>query len=323
MNIGWIGFHVEGIPALHALLDRGVSVNAVISLSPAQAARRSGKADYRRLCRRFGVRLYEVDSINDFTSMDLLRRLDLDVVFVIGWTQILRREVLSLARIGMIGAHASLLPANRGRAPINWALIHGVATTGNTLFWLDPAVDAGDVIDQVEIPITPYDTCATLYRAVAAANRQMILKVLPELMAGRRPGRAQGPLINPLLPGRRPEDGVINWAQPNTDVYNFIRALTRPYPGAFTTSRHGRLTVWQAALIPGTARGNPGEVIGPVVSPLPQACGQLVACDRGAVLLLEVEAADGRVITGRELSDQHWCGQMFGVGTTESMTETV
>jgi methionyl-tRNA formyltransferase len=321
VRIGWIGFHVEGLPALRMLLERGVAVEAVISLRPDAAARRSGKADYRLLCRRFAVRLYEVDNINDITSIELLRRLNLDLVFVIGWTQILRPEVLRLARIGMIGAHASLLPADRGRAPINWALISGRAHTGNTLFWLTDGVDAGAIIDQMSIPISPYDTCASLYQQVAMTNRDMILRAIPSLLAGERPGRPQDDAEGALLPARRPEDGLVEWTHSSADVYNFVRAITRPYPGAFSYDGNERVTIWQCALLPGAigVRAQPGEVLGPVVSPNERACGQVVACGGGAVVLLEIQREDGTVVRGQALSDLCWTQRVLGQRIQETV----
>jgi methionyl-tRNA formyltransferase len=318
MRIGWIGAHLEGIPALRALLERGVPIEAVITLRPEAAARRSGAglAEYRALCQRFGVELHEVESINDGASIQLLHGLDLDLLFVIGWNQILRPEVLRLARLGVIGAHASLLPADRGRAPINWALIRGAARTGNTLFWLSAGVDSGDIIDQVTIPITPYDTCASLYRQVAIANRDMILRVLPALLAGQRPGRPQGEPTSAPLPGRRPEDGLVDWAHSNIAVYNFVRAISRPYPGAFTFNGLDRFTLWRCALLPPVlqprTRMLPGEVIGPIVSPDARACGQIVACGDGAIVLLEMEHQSGALIRGRALSELPWTGQVLG-----------
>jgi methionyl-tRNA formyltransferase len=317
MRIGWIGFHVEGLLALRALVERGVAIEAVVSLRPEIAASRSGNGsgEYRTLCKRLRLRLHEVDSINDVTSVELLRALDLDLVFVIGWTELLRPAVLTLARIGMIGAHASLLPHDRGRAPINWALIRGERQTGNTLFWLTAGVDAGDVIDQMAFPITPYDTCASLYRRIAETNRDMILRALPALLAGQRPGRPQGPPSGPPLPKRRPEDGCLDWTRSSDEVYDFVRALTRPYPGAFTGDGGERLTIWCCARLPGAAGvriARPGEVLGPVVSPTDQACGQLVACGRGAIVLLEIARDYDRVIRGRALSDLDWTGRVLG-----------
>src|SRR5439155_304057 len=115
--------------------------------------------------------------------------LDADIVFVIGWSQILHPPTLRLARSGMIGAHASLLPHNRGSAPINWALIRGERHAGNSLLWLAEDVDGGAVIDQTTFCITAYDTCASLYERVAASNRDMLLGLVPRLLAGERPGR--------------------------------------------------------------------------------------------------------------------------------------
>ena len=312
MRIGWIGFHAEGIPALRALVERRAPVEVVVSLEPEAAGRRSGAADYRTLCRGLGLPLYEVENINHDSSIELLRRSELDLLFVIGWTQILKPEVLRLARIGVIGAHASLLPADRGRAPINWALIKGAQMTGNTLLWLSDGVDAGDIIDQTPISISPYDTCASVYRKVAVANRDMILRALPRLLAGERPGRAQAIESGDLLPVRRPADGLIDWTRPSREVYNFVRALTRPYPGAFSYAGDERVIVWQCASLPTAAhvRARPGEILGPVVSPVRGACGQLVACGEGAVVLLEIERQDGTRVRGRSLSDLPWTGHL-------------
>jgi methionyl-tRNA formyltransferase len=313
MRIGWIGFHVEGVLALKAVLEQGHHIEAVITLKPDKAAKRSGVADYEPICQKFGLPLYEVDNINDEVSIDLLRKLSLDVVFVLGWTQIVRPQALKLARIGMVGAHASLLPHNRGRAPINWALIKGQEKTGNSLIWLAESVDSGNIIDQTVIPIGPYDTCASLYERVAESNREMILRVLPKLIAGEKPGRVQPNINEPLLPGRKPEDGLINWSLHNVEVYNFVRALTKPYPGAFSWLNGRRWTIWQSALLPGSdfAGSRPGQVVGPLLSPVDAACGQVVACGEGAVVLIELESEDGQILKGRQLSDQPWEGEVW------------
>jgi methionyl-tRNA formyltransferase len=314
MKIGWVGFHREGIPALRGVLERGYRVEAVLTLKPHLAARRSGSADYSDVCRELGVPLLEIANINDEEALALLGRLDLDLAFVIGWTQIVRAPALRLARLGMIGAHASLLPRNRGRAPINWALIRGEPRTGNSLIWLAEGVDQGDIIDQVAFPITPYDTCATLYERVAESNREMILRVLPRLQAGERPGRPQEHTVEPHLPGRRPEDGRIDWSRGAGEVYDFVRALTRPYPGTFGDLDGRRWLVWSCALLPGACSPGapPGRVLGPVYSPEEAACGQAVACGAGAVVLLELEGPDGEVLKGRRLSDQAWEGKVWG-----------
>ncbi len=313
MNIIWIGFHYEGLPAFRAVLENGVRIDAFITLVAEQAEKRSGSASYDDICSAFGVPVYRVRNINDPEAVDLLRSLKPDVAFVIGWTQIVRKAALSSARVGMIGAHASLLPHNRGRAPVNWALIRGEKETGNTLFWLSEGTDEGDVLYQTAFPITPYDTCDTLYRKVADSNREMILQAVQALASGDVPRRPQARNEEKTLPGRKPEDGLIDWTSTAEHVYNFIRALTRPYPGAFTFLDGERYLVWSAALFPlSNVIGTPGEVLGPVLSPEICACGQFVACGNGGIVLLELEDMRGNRFRGQELSNMQWKGKVFG-----------
>ncbi|HXF83166.1 MAG TPA: methionyl-tRNA formyltransferase [bacterium] len=313
-RFGWLGVHAEGVQALEGLIEVGAAPVAIITLRWDLARARSAAVDYRALARQFALPLYEIASINDESSVALLRQLSLDILFVIGWSQILHGAALRAPRIGAIGAHASLLPHNRGSAPVNWALIRGERVAGNSLMWLAEELDAGDLLDQTTFSITPYDTCATLYERVAVSNREMILRVLPRLLAGERPGRPQPPIREPALPRRRPADGLIDWRARGATIYDFVRALTRPYPGAFGWLDGERWIVWRAARLPDALRAtaSPGEVIGPMYSPEEAACGQVVACGGGdAIVLVEVESSDGRVLRGRRLSDQPWTGKRW------------
>lgn len=309
LRIGWIGFHFEGQSALAALLDEGVSVAAVITLDEPRLAARSGTVEYDDLCRRYNVPLFKVRHINDAESVELLRRLDLDVAFVIGWSQIIGPEALHAPRMGMIGAHAALLPHNRGSAPVNWAILRGETEGGNTLLWLSEKVDEGEIIDQTAFAITEYDTCATVYEKVAQSNRDMILRLLPKLMAGQRIARPQPHPDEPLLPRRRPNDGLIDWTRSSREVYDFIRALTRPYPGAFSWLDGAKYWIWDAAVLPGDPypTASPGQTLGAMIHPLPaHACGQVVACGAGAILILEAESSDGSLLKGRRLCEVDW-----------------
>jgi methionyl-tRNA formyltransferase len=315
VKFAWVGFHTEGLAALQALLDARAPIAAVLTLTPELAAKRSGGVDYAPLCAQFGVPLQHIAGINEPDAFQILQDVAPDVLFVIGWHQIVRPPVMRLARRGLIGAHASLLPHNRGSAPINWAILRGEREAGNTLMWLAEGVDEGDIIAQRAFPIAPYDTCATLYERVAATNREMLLEVLPQLLAGERPGRPQERGTEPVLARRRPADGRISWDCPAARVYDFIRALTRPYPGAFSALDGRQWWIWEAALPPDRGPvGAPGEVLGPVHSPAPSACGQVVACGSGAVILLEAEDAAGTRLRGQPLSEQQWTGKRWMSG---------
>jgi methionyl-tRNA formyltransferase len=315
MRFVWAGSHTEGIPALHALLDAGAPMALVITLDPVKSGRRAAAEEYRRLCERYGVSLEIVPNLNEAAALRALCSVAPDVVFVIGWPQRVRPETLRLARLGMIGAHGSLLPHNRGAAPINWALIHGDRFTGSTLLWLGETPEQSEIIDQVAFPITSYDTATSLYAKMAGATRTMLLRVLPRLLAGERPQRAGAgtPQQERPLPRRRAADGRIDWKKPGPSVYDFIRALSRPYPGAFSTLEGRRWMLRQAALPPPVLlpAGPPGTIVGPVVSPVPEACGQLVACGTGSIIVLELETESGEVLKGRALSEQPWQGKQW------------
>jgi methionyl-tRNA formyltransferase len=149
---------------------------------------------------------------------------------------------------------------------------------------------------------------------VAESNRDMLLRALPRLLAGDRLGVPQRHTNEPVLPRRRPSDGLVDWSGDSVTTYNFVRALTRPYPGAFSWLDKKRWTVWQAALLPGggpIAGTRPGEILGPVVCPDEAACGQVVSCGAGAIVLLELQADDGEVLRGRRLSEQPWKGRVW------------
>jgi methionyl-tRNA formyltransferase len=315
MRFAWVGFHAEGLAALDALLAAGAPIQAVLTLKPDLAAKRSGGVDYTALCAKYDVPLHHIAGVNEPDALAILQAIAPDVIFVIGWHQIVRQPVMGLPRLGLIGAHASYLPHNRGSAPINWAVIRGEQECGNTLMWLAEGVDEGDIIDQRAFPITPYDTCASLYAQVAVTNREMLLAVLPKLLAGERPGRPQVRGDEPVLRRRRPADGRIAWDAPARTVYDFIRALTRPYPGAFSSLNGTDWWIWDAALLPDLGHlGTPGEVLGPVKSPADAACGQQVACGSGSIVILEIENASGLRLNGRALAEQSWTGQQFASG---------
>ncbi len=332
LKIGWVGFHQEGIPALLGLKESGHRLEAVITLQDDALSRRSAAASYATVLEGWDVPLHAVQNINDASAVELLQGLDLDLLFVIGWSQILNSQTLSTARVGVIGAHASLLPHNRGSAPINWALIYGQTKTGNTLIWLTEDVDNGEIVDQMEFPVTPYDTCETLYDKVADSNHTMIQRLLPRLFAGEKPGRPQPATDQPLLPRRRPADGLMNWNQSAGDVYNFVRALTRPYPGAFSFLNGRRWIIQSCQLLPAmpetrqtetlpsplspsATHASPGQILGLAFSPVQEACGVVVQCDGAQIVILEIEDLDGTRLSGQALTEHaitnNWTGNVW------------
>ena len=247
LSIVFVGCVTEGYRSLEHLLLRGERVRCIFTLGDDLAAGTSGAVRFDDLAARHGVPLVKVRSINEAPHVDRIRAMAPDLVLVIGWTQLVKAPLLGIPRHGCIGFHASLLPRYRGRAPVNWAIIRGETMTGNTMILLEDGVDTGDIIAQREIPIGFEDTCATIYERVAASECDMLDEVLPLIRAGRMPRRRQDPALATVMPRRRPEDGLIDWNRTTLELYNWIRALTHPYPGAFTFLGDRRIFVWKAA----------------------------------------------------------------------------
>jgi methionyl-tRNA formyltransferase len=245
-RIVFVGCVEEGRRSLETLLDMRADVVGVFTLRPDLAAAVSGAVPWKDLASKYGIPLHYVRNINDADPVATMRALAPDLVFCVGWTQLLRHEILQLPRLGCVGFHASALPRYRGRAPVNWAIINGEKETGNTMMLLDEGVDTGDILAQRRFPIKDDDTCATIYEQVARSEDEMIREVLPRIREGRMPRAPQDHALASVMPRRRPADGVIDWSRTTRQLHDWVRALTHPYPGAFTVVAGARVFVWKA-----------------------------------------------------------------------------
>jgi len=165
-----------------------------------------------------------------------------DLFVVVGWYHLVPRVLREIAPA--VGMHASLLPDYSGGAPLVWAMINGERKTGITLFELADGVDDGPILAQVEEVITDEDTIATLYARIEERGLELLRYQLPKLAAGDFAKRPQDHSRRRVFPQRSPEDGRIDWTWPARRVYDFVRAQTKPYPGAYTLLRGSRITVW-------------------------------------------------------------------------------
>ncbi|MFO0752766.1 MAG: methionyl-tRNA formyltransferase [Thermodesulfovibrionales bacterium] len=263
------------------------SVEALFtSPAPSGAAPISGYQSFDCIAARHSLPLHKTWRLQSSASMRTLRDLQPDIVFCIGWSRLLGRELLTLPRLGVIGMHPTLLPEGRGRAPIPWALIKGLARSGVTLFYLDEGADTGDIIAQKEFPILFEDDAATVYERAARTMVGLARENLPLLAGGTAPRVKQDDSRASTWPRRTPGDGRIGWSDTALSAYNFIRGLARPYPGAFTFCRGAKLFLWKSLIRDRESRNEPG-----VILELNPAAGSFTAaCRRGA---LEIIAFDG------------------------------
>lgn len=306
INIVWVGCHEEGVQAFETILKMGHKVTKFITLNDESFSIRSaGSREYYTLCESYHVPVGLVSTIKNDEAYEMILAAKPDLMVVLGWSEILPERLLDIPTMGTVGAHAALLPHGRGSAPINWAIIKGEKHGGNSLMWLDKEVDKGNIIDQMGFDITPFDTCKTLYDKVAETNNVMLIRLIDRL-SNNLPTvmDKQNVTDEELLPRRRPKDGIMNWNQSSRRVYDFVRALTQPYPGAFSYLGGKKYKIWKAALLPmEEANHVSGKIIGPVISHVAEVCGYLVSCATGSVIITSIEDEDGNVYEGKSLID--------------------
>jgi methionyl-tRNA formyltransferase len=261
-RVVFVGGVHESVPALRALLHSDAEVVTVVTLPTAMQQPPSGRVDLGPLALSAGVPVLRCTDVNEPGVVAHLRGVDPDLVVVVGWTRLLGPDLLAVPPRGCVGFHASLLPRYRGRAPVNWAIIRGEPETGNTMMYLDVGTDTGDIVDQQRVPIAPDDTCAAVYDRVAQVGATMLRRHLPDLLRGTAPRRPQERGRHEVLVKRTPEMGVTDWSRPARSVHDWVRALTVPYPGAFTHRSGRRVMVWATDdPRPGAAGTRPGEVV--------------------------------------------------------------
>ena len=177
-----------------------------------------------------------------------------EFIFSFYYRHMLPVDLLALAPRGAYNMHGSLLPKYRGRVPTNWAVLNGETETGATLHEMAAKPDAGAIVGQTAVPILPDDTAAQVFDKVTVAAEQTLWRVLPALLAGEAPHLPNDLAAGSYYGGRKPEDGRIDWSKPAAQVYNLIRAVAPPYPGAFTDLDGTRFIVARARLAaPGSA----------------------------------------------------------------------
>jgi len=284
VRAAWVSFDVIGRDCLEASAQAGAEIVAVVTLPGPVDPNRAGQCSFAEVAGRHGARLIETADVNDPATIAALREERPELVFVVGWSQLVRGELLSLAPAGVFGMHPTLLPRHRGRAPIPWALLSGLARTGVTLFEiLDETADSGAIVGQVAVPIEPDETATTLYAKLSRAHVELIAEHVPRLIDGTAARLPQDPRRASAWPRRTPADGIIDWDTRAPYLYDWVRAQTRPYPGAFTYLGDEKLVVWSARAVEGSGPA------GTVVEERPE--GAVVACGEGALLLEEVEPA--------------------------------
>jgi len=286
MKLVFAGSPRFALPTLERLVREGYDIEAVVTQPDRPVGREQElqASPVKQTALKLGLPLFQPEKIKGESSREFFNDLQPEAVVVVGYGQILPPWLLELPRFGCINLHASLLPAYRGAAPIQWAVANGETKTGVTTMQMDPGLDTGPILLQWETAIGPEETAVELAERLSVAGADLMIETLRGLAEGRLTAHAQDNSLASRAPLLKKEDGRIDWNWPATQVFNRVRGLL-PWPGAYTGFRGKKLQVWRALpssqplsreLSPGELRMDSNEVY--------------AGCGRGTALrLLELQ----------------------------------
>ncbi|MFH1037402.1 MAG: bifunctional UDP-4-amino-4-deoxy-L-arabinose formyltransferase/UDP-glucuronic acid oxidase ArnA [PVC group bacterium] len=288
-----LAYHSIGCVGIEALLRHGFTIPAVFTHrdDPDENIWFRSVAE---LAAAQGLPVYAPDTINHPLWVERIRELAPDFIFSFYYRKMVSKKILEIPPRGALNLHGSLLPRYRGRCPINWVLVNGEKETGVTLHYMTPHPDDGDIVTRRAFPIGEDDTAVTLFDKAAEASKELLDEILPLLEKGTAGRTPQDHSRATYFGGRTPADGRIDWSKSAREIRNLVRAVTHPFPGAFTFAGDRKLFVWQAAASPNDRGVRPGGVIS--ADPLVIACGQdalavTLAQPGGSVLMTGRQAA--------------------------------
>jgi methionyl-tRNA formyltransferase len=254
-------YHNVGARCLRVLLARGVDVALVVTHED-NPLENIWFESVAAVAAEYGIETITPREPTGDILRDAVRRAQPEFIFSFYYRHMLPIDVLALAPRGAYNMHGSLLPKYRGRVPTNWAVLNGETETGATLHEMALKPDAGAIVGQTSVPILPDDTAQEVFDKVTVAAEQTLWRVLPALLAGEAPHLPNDLARGSYFGGRKPEDGRIDWSQPAQDVYNLVRAVAPPYPGAFTEVAGERFVIARARLAAPDALAKAGLTTG-------------------------------------------------------------
>ena len=240
-------YHDVGVNCLKALLNAGIQVDLVVTHED-DPNENVWFASVAKLCTEKNIPYItpSASELNDLTPK--LQALSPDYIFSFYYRHMIPAQILACAKIAALNMHGSLLPKYRGRAPVNWAILHGETETGATLHVMEVKPDAGDIVGQAKVSIGPDETATDVFGKVSEAAVAVINQVLPELLQGKVPRKPNELQKGSYFGGRKPADGQIHWNQSAQQVHNLVRAVAPPYPGAFTDWQGQQMVVARTRL---------------------------------------------------------------------------
>ena len=266
MKILFIGGTKRGYLTLKALIENGENVTGIISLLQDEHEIDRYEAKIKNLAEEFKIPCHETKWMKDKDYREIIsNEIFPDVAFVVGCRVLISEEIYTIPPLGTLAVHDSLLPEYRGFAPLNWAILNGEKESGVSLFYLNELMDGGDIVSQKKVRIEANDSAPLLYEKICDETVNAVLETCLLLKEDKTNSIPQNYYESGSFTcSRTPDDGLIDWNLTSNAIHNKVRALTYPYPGAFTYLNFQRLTIWESELInnPPFYKGRiPGRVV--------------------------------------------------------------
>lgn len=278
-------YHEIGYACTHELLALGAPIVALFTHRDNPAEEIWWKS-CEELARQRGIPVFVSDNLDEGWQVKI-GAMRPSILYSFFYRNLLPKELLRIAPLGSFNLHTSLLPKYRGRSPVNWMIINGEREAGVTLHHMVARADAGDIVAQRAIEIAEDDTALSLYRKLVPLGASMIREYHPLIAVGRAPRRVQDLETGSYFGRRRPEDGRIDWSWPARRIFNLVRGVTHPYPGAFCFISGRKLMVWEVRVLHDSGNfGESGRIIGI------EGDGVEVAAGEGTLLVLRAQLND-------------------------------
>jgi len=255
--------------------------------------------DIRKLIIANGGQFFEAKQLDSDKMVSFWEHTLIDLMLVVSWRYMIPASIYSRSRLGTYVFHDSLLPKYRGFSPAVWAVINGEEKTGITLFEIAEDVDAGDIIDQESVPIQLDDTISDVMERVTMSYLHILEKNFRGLIGGTVKKIPQDHSQATFTCKRLKSDNKINWTWPSDRIYNFIRALAAPYPGAYSYLNGKKITIWTAKRLP-DFHSYAGSIPGRLVQIIPNT-GSVILTGDGALLLTEIQIDRGDIVCASDV----------------------
>ncbi len=262
MKILFIGTVEFSARAIEKLLEIHADIVGIVTRK--ESPINSDFIDLTPIGKEFGIPTKYTNDINDTETLSWIRELAPDILMCFGWSALIKKELLELPPMGVVGFHPALLPNNRGRHPLIWAKVLGLEKSGNTFFLMDEGADTGDILSQRSFAITDNDDASSLYKKMVDLAMIQIPELHEQLKSGVYPRYAQDKDDGNKWRKRKIKDGLIDFRMSTQLICNLVRALTRPYPGAHLAIGGTTYSVWKVekgAKVFRPANIEPGKVL--------------------------------------------------------------